>query len=428
MKKLIVFLLLTAFALGLMPTAAAVETPFTDVPSDGWYAEAVAYVYSEKLMVGVEENHFAPEGTVTRAMVVTPLWRREGSEVVDKNYAQPFSDVSGAWYTEPVTWAISKEIVKGYPLPFTGMPTGVFYYFAPDQNVTREELAAFLYRYAAAIGMDTSARADLSGFADQVKVSDWAKEAIKWCVAVKIIDGMTEGGTQVLQPQGTATRAQFAAMLMRFDNLPLVIDACNGSWKTSTGDERTYAIPKIELPGAEIEALNEEICKSFYKDYLNEDDLYRGPIIGYEWYVNGDILTLILHGVYELDFMNYSIYSVRISTAHVMTPEEVLTEAGMTAAEFETKASDALGNAYCVWLADYISKYIDSDEQIVLQFQKTISNDNAARAVPFFDEKGVLSICGNIYQIAGADYHEELLPLTDYKTSEYYDVLLSKLG
>ena len=202
MKKLIVFLLLTAFALGLMPTAAAVETPFTDVPSDGWYAEAVAYVYSEKLMVGVEENHFAPEGTVTRAMVVTPLWRREGSEVVDKNYAQPFSDVSGAWYTEPVTWAISKEIVKGYPLPFTGMPTGVFYYFAPDQNVTREELAAFLYRYAAAIGMDTSARAELSGFADQATVSDWAKEAIEWCVAVKIINGMTENGAQVLQPQG----------------------------------------------------------------------------------------------------------------------------------------------------------------------------------------------------------------------------------
>ena len=404
------------------------RSPFADVAADAWYIDAVRYVYDETLMVGVSERCFAPEDALTRAMVVTPLWRREGSEVVDENYAQPFSDVSGAWYTEPVTWAISKEIVKGYPLPFTGAPTGVFYYFAPDQNVMREELAAFLYRYAAAIGMDTSARADLSRFADQAKVSDWAKEAIEWCVAVKIIDGMPEGDAQVLQPQGTATRAQFAAMLMRFDNLPLVIDARAGSWKTSTGDERTYAIPKIELPGAEIEALNEEISKSFFKDNLNEDGLYRGPIVGYEWYVNGDILTLILHEDYERDFMNYSVYSVRISAAHVMTTEEVLTEAGLTAAEFETKASAALGNAYCVWLADYISKYMDSDEQIVLQFQETISKDNAVKAVPYFNEKGVLCICGNIYQIAGADYHEELLPLTGYKTSEYYDVLLSKLG
>lgn len=198
------------------------RSPFADVATDAWYVEAVRYAFDEQLMLGVGENRFAPEDAVTRAMVVTPLWRREGSEVVDKDYAQPFSDVSGAWYTEPVTWAISKEIVKGYPIPFTGMPTGVFYYFAPEQNVTREELAAFLCRYAAAIGMDTSARADLSGFADQGTVSDWAKEAIEWCVAVKIMDGMTENGAQILQPQGTATRAQFAAMLMRFmENIPV---------------------------------------------------------------------------------------------------------------------------------------------------------------------------------------------------------------
>ena len=191
------------------------RSPFADVATDAWYIDAVRYVYDETLMVGVSERCFAPEDAVTRAMVVTPLWRREGSKVVDENYGQPFSDIGGAWYTEPVTWAISKEIVKGYPIPFTGMPTGVFYYFAPDQNVTREELAVFLYRYAAAIGTDTSARADLSGFADQDKVSDWAKDALQWCAAVGIIDGMTENGRQVLKPQGTATRAQFAAMLMR---------------------------------------------------------------------------------------------------------------------------------------------------------------------------------------------------------------------
>lgn len=191
------------------------RSPFADVATDAWYIDAVRYVYDETLMVGVSERCFAPEDAVTRAMVVTPLWRREGSPVVDKNYAQPFSDVSGAWYTEPVTWAISKEIVKGYPLPSTGEPTGVFYYFAPDKDISREELATFLYRYAAAIGTDTSARANLKEFADQAKISGWAKEAVEWCAAVGIIDGMTENGTRLLKPQGTATRAQFAAMLMR---------------------------------------------------------------------------------------------------------------------------------------------------------------------------------------------------------------------
>lgn len=211
----------------LLHIKSAAVTFFTDVSNGAWYADAVGYVYAEKLMVGVAEDRFAPEDAVTRAMVVTPLWRREGSEVVDKNYAQPFSDVggAGAWYTEPVTWAISKEIVKGYPIPFTGAPTGIFYYFAPNQNVTREELATFLYRYATAIGMDTSAHSDLNAFADQAKVSDWAKDALQWCVACGIIDGMTENGTRLLNPQGTATRAQFAAMLMRFEHLPLATDA-----------------------------------------------------------------------------------------------------------------------------------------------------------------------------------------------------------
>ncbi len=410
-------------------TVFPVAAVFSDVASDAWYAEAVNYAYLEKLMVGVAEDRFAPEDTVTRAMVVTPLWRREGSPVVDKNYAQPFSDVGGgAWYTEPVTWAISKEIVKGYPIPFTGAPTGIFYYFAPNQNVTREELATFLYRYATAIGMDTSAHSDLNAFADQAKVSDWAKDALQWCVAVKIIDGMTDNGKQVLNPQGTATRAQFAAMLMRFDRMPPVVDAQTGTWKTSTGEIRAYAIPRINLPGAEIDVLNKEICKEFYTDNLDESGVYQGAITDYNWYMNGNVLTLIVHRNYELEFGDYSIYSIRINTAHVMTSEEVLAEAGLTTAEFETQVSAALGNAYCVWLEEYIAQNPDSDEWILTQFKKTISDENAANAVPFFDENGVLCFCGNVYQIAGADCHEVLLPLSGYETSEYYDTLLSKLG
>ena len=217
MKRLFAFLLLCATVFSHAPSATAAEAQFTDVAPDAWYAEAVEYVCSEKLMVGVAEDRFAPEDNVTRAMAVTPLWRREGSKTVDKTcFTQPFADLDDTWYSEAAAWAISEGVVKGYPIPFTGVPTGVFYYFAPYKAITREELATFLFRYAAAIGVDTSPRADLGKFVDQAKVSDWAKDALAWCVAVGIIDGIKENGAQVLCPQGTATRAQFAEMLMRF--------------------------------------------------------------------------------------------------------------------------------------------------------------------------------------------------------------------
>ncbi|MBQ6430764.1 MAG: leucine-rich repeat protein [Oscillospiraceae bacterium] len=409
-------------------TVFPVTAVFADVASDAWYAEAVSYAYTEKLMVGVAANRFAPEDTVTRAMVVTPLWRKEESPIVDKQYGQPFSDLGDAWYTNAALWAISKEIVKGYPIPFTGMPTGVFYYFAPEKNITREELATFLYRYAAAIGMDTSARADLSGFADSGKVSEWAKDALAWCVAVKIIDGMPENGKQVLNPQGTATRAQFAAMLMRFDRMPPVVDAQTGAWETSTGETRNYAIPRINLSGEEIAALNERIRKEFYTDRLDENGAYRGPAVDYVWYVNGDVLTLILREDFDTDYLDYSICSVRISAARVMTADEVLAEAGLDRADFEKQASTVLGNAFCVWLGMYIAQNLDSDEFLLTQFQKTVSKENTEKATPYFGENGALCFCGNVYQIAGADYHEALLPLTGYETSEYYETLLNKLG
>ena len=106
----------------------------------------------------------------------------------------------------------------------------------------------------------------------------------------------------------------------------------------------------------------------------------------------------------------------------------MLTEAGLTAAAFEEQASAALGNAYCVWLSGELAQQEEPDARYLEQFQKTVSAENAAEAVPFLDESGALWLCGKIYQPAGGDYHEELLPLTGYETSEFYSVLLEKLG
>ena len=102
--------------------------------------------------------------------------------------------------------------------------------------------------------------------------------------------------------------------------------------------------------------------------------------------------------------------------------------AGLTAAVFEEQASAALGNAYCVWLSGELAQQEEPDARYLEQFQKTISAENAAEAVPFLDESGALWLCGKVYQPAGGDYHEVLLPQTGYETSEFYSALLEKLG
>lgn len=211
--------------------------------------------------------------------------------------------------------------------------------------------------------------------------------------------------------------------------VPNVIDAIAGSRETSTGDIFTYSIPKIVLSGAEIDALNDEIYRRFYTDNISEDGVFYGAITDYDWYVSGDILTLVIRKDFALEFLEYGIYSVRISDAHVMTSQEVISEAGLTVDEFGEQVRAVLGNAYCVWLNDYISQQLNSDEDRILeQFEKTISKDNVASVMPFFNENKALCFLGSIYQISGASYHEEILPLIDYEVSEYYGILLSKLN
>ncbi len=173
---------------------------FTDVPKDEWYVGAVEYAVQNGLMNGVGDGKFAPEGSMTRAMLVTVLWRYEGAPETGKN---PFTDVpNGQWYTDAVAWAAANGIVGG-----VGNNK-----FDPEGKITREQMATILYRYAEKKGIDTGKRGDLSAFPDGGKVASWAKNAVQWAVAEKIING-SDGK---LLPQGDATRAQVATILMRF--------------------------------------------------------------------------------------------------------------------------------------------------------------------------------------------------------------------
>lgn len=174
---------------------------FNDVVPGAWYTDAVQYAYDNGLMTGTSATTFEPNTTTTRGMIVSMLHRLEGSPAVG---IADFSDVaSGDWYADPVAWAASEGIVGGY-----GDGT-----FGPNDPITREQMASILYRYADYKGLDVSARASLDAYSDADSVSPWASDVMSWAVSEGIISGMTE---DTLAPQGTATRAQVAAMFQRF--------------------------------------------------------------------------------------------------------------------------------------------------------------------------------------------------------------------
>lgn len=177
--------------------------PFVDVAAEEWYGDAVATVYAQGLMMGTAEDTFAPELVATRGMVVSILHRLAGSPTVS---AEAFEDVTADdWYGQAVAWAASEGIASG-----TSAET-----FSPNAAVTREQLAALLCNFAAQQGMDTTARSDLSSFDDAETVSDWAQDAVSWAHAEGLLAGTS---ATTLSPQGEATRAQLAAMLVRFSD------------------------------------------------------------------------------------------------------------------------------------------------------------------------------------------------------------------
>lgn len=176
--------------------------PFRDVKPSDWYYDAVRYVKKNGLMRGTDEQAFSPEACVTRAMLVTILYRCAGEPATAAEHS--FADVAnGQWYASAIAWASESGIVNGYGDSL----------FGPEDNVTREQFAVILYRFAQWKGIAGSAAADLTVFSDGEDVSDWAKTAMQWAVAAGLLQGRAPDR---LAPDGTATRAEAAVLLMRF--------------------------------------------------------------------------------------------------------------------------------------------------------------------------------------------------------------------
>lgn len=174
---------------------------FTDIDQSQWYHEGVDYALTNGLMNGTSDTTFEPDSTTTRAMIVSVFYRLDGSPAVAQ---AGFADVSAdAWYADAVAWGEANGVVNGYSAEE----------FGPNDSITREQMAAILYRYAQYKGIDVSAQANLSGYADAALVSDWANTSLSWANAEGLISGMSD---TELAPTGTATRAQVAAILMRF--------------------------------------------------------------------------------------------------------------------------------------------------------------------------------------------------------------------
>ena len=184
------------------PTPAPTVGGYADVQVGEWFADAVKYVSEAGIMTGTGDGSFSPNADVTRAMLATMLYRQSGASA--SSVQNPFTDVAeGEWYTLAILWGVENDIVTGY-----GDST-----FGPNDALTREQIAAILYRYAGHLGKNTEQRADISGYADADAVSDWAREAIQWANAVGIINGRSETD---IAPLGNATRAEMAAMIQRF--------------------------------------------------------------------------------------------------------------------------------------------------------------------------------------------------------------------
>ena len=184
------------------PDAGKEQIRFDDVSDNAWYASAVRYAVENGLMNGTSDTAFSPNATPSRGMIVTILYRLEGSPAVTGTNA--FVDVpAGQWYTDAVNWAAANQIVKG-----TSATT-----FAPNDSITREQMAAILYRYAVYGGMTAvTLEENLGSFADTAQLSAYAIQAMNWAVG----QGLINGSGSNLVPKAQATRAQVAAIIHRY--------------------------------------------------------------------------------------------------------------------------------------------------------------------------------------------------------------------
>ena len=180
------------------------DNPFRDVPPGAWYEEAVQYVYEAGLMQGTTGSTFSPDRASNRGMIAAILYRLEGRP---RAGTPPFTDVAADSYcADAVAWAEQQGIVRGFD-------DGTF---RPEGRITRQQLAAILFRYTEYRGADTAGRTDLSRFSDSAAVADYARDALAWAVSAGLLQGRSDG---TLDPSGSATRAQTAVILQRLETL-----------------------------------------------------------------------------------------------------------------------------------------------------------------------------------------------------------------
>lgn len=188
-----------------------VTNPFTDIKEGVWYYDDVMFVYQNSLMNGTSSTTFSPDSTLTRAMIVTILWRNEGSPSIEGMYAEFADVIQGSWYETAVGWAARNGIVQGYSEGF----------FGPNDPITRQDLAVILERYMRFIGSELNVTDQWIEFADEAEISEYAMNAIQTLNKLGIINGIgvDENEQIVINPKGNATRAQAAALLHRFKEL-----------------------------------------------------------------------------------------------------------------------------------------------------------------------------------------------------------------
>ena len=176
------------------------DMPFIDVNPNSWYYSAIEFVYNKGIMNGVTASSFNPDGTITRGMIVTMLWRMAGEpSAVSAGFADVAAD---SYYAKAIAWAANNGIIEGYSASS----------FGPNDAITREQLATVLYRYAKYLGYTTTG-SSLSGYYDASRVSSWAKDAMGWAVKNGVVTGLS---STWLNPNGTASRAEAAQMFMNF--------------------------------------------------------------------------------------------------------------------------------------------------------------------------------------------------------------------
>ena len=264
----------------------AAANPFRDVSPDNWFYNSAMYVYSRGLMKGMSEDTFAPQTQTNRAMLVTILYRMEGEpEIGDTGETAAsadnpgtnqtgsptvFKDVpAGSWYTDAVAWAAKEKIVNGVEADR----------FAPEVSITREQIATIFFRYSTGKGIDTTGKADLSGYADQSTISPYAVEAIEWAVA----DGLIQGrGENQLAPEANATRAEIATILMRY--CQKYVD--NNSQGPTTENFIDEPLPDIEIGNFRCSESDILIGTTetveFYADIFQEIELGEEDVAVYD--------------------------------------------------------------------------------------------------------------------------------------------------